>query len=126
MRVIKTIFLVGIISLMAAGDVKAADFSEPTRIRCTCYSMGTVTASGEPVREGYISGKREWMGKTAVLYDMDMNVIGFYEFKDTGSAKSLKNGTSIDVYRSSLDRCHEWIKQYGDYVYIQIVEGAEG
>lgn len=117
--------------------VKAADFSEPTRIRCTCYTSteGHTTASGTPVHEGIVAGKRSWMGKTAIIYDMNMNLIGIYEFKDTGAGidtdgdgkgDSIIRGKSIDIYRDTLDRCYEWIALYGDYVYMQIVEGAAG
>lgn len=118
-------------------NVKAADFSTPQKIRCTCYTSteGSVTASGEPVRVGIVAGKREWMGKTAVLYNMDMELIGIFEFKDTGAGidtdgdgkgDSIKNGKSIDVYMDTMEDCRQWIRQFGDYVYLEIIEGAEG
>lgn len=74
------------------------------------------------------------MGKVAVLYDMNMNIIGIYEFKDTGAGidtdgdgkgDSIINGKSVDVYRDTLEGCKEWIKQYGDWCYMQIVD-SEG
>lgn len=124
-------------ALLLKTDVKASEFSEPTKIRCTCYTSteGSVTASGEAVREGIVAGKRSWIGKTAVIYDLNMNVIGIYEFLDTGAGidtdgdgkgDSIKNGKSIDVYRDTLDRCHDWVRLFGDYVYLQIIEGAAG
>lgn len=125
-----------ITTLLMSVNVKAADFSTPQKIRCTCYTSteGNVTASGEKVREGIIAGKRAWMGKTAILYDLDMNIIGIFEFKDTGAGidtdgdgkgDSIKNGKSIDVYRNTLDGCYEWVRTYGDYVVMMIVD-AEG
>ena len=75
------------------------------------------------------------MGKTAVLYNMDMELIGIFEFKDTGAGidtdgdgkgDSIKNGKSIDVYMDTMEDCRQWIRQFGDYVYLEIIEGAEG
>lgn len=127
----------GLATCLMTTSVQAADFLQPTKIRCTCYTSteGSITASGEPVKEGIIAGKKAWIGKTAILYDMDMNFIGIYEFKDTGAGidtdgdgkgDSIKNGKSIDMYRETLERCKEWIGSYGDYVYMQIIEGAAG
>ena len=102
-------------------------------IRCTCYTAkaDAITASGKVVKESYIAGKREWIGKTCKLYDKDKNVIGTFEFADTGAGidtdgdgkgDSIKCGKSIDVYRSSLKRCYDWIGQYGDYVYMEVID----
>lgn len=122
----------------AETKITASTYSEPTLIRCTCYTAkeGAITASGQPVREGIIAGKSEWCNKGyfAILYDKDMNLIGIYEFLDTGAGidtdgdgkgDSIKSGKSVDVFRSSLSGCREWVKTYGDYVYIQIIQ-AEG
>lgn len=122
---------IALIMLMSVG-VKA-DYETPTRIRCTCYTAteGSITASGEHVREGIVAGKRDWLGKVAILYDLNMNIIGIYEFKDTGAGidtdgdgkgDSIKKGKSIDVYRDTLDECYDWIRTYGDYVLMMIVD----
>lgn len=108
-------------------SVKAMEYPEPYKIRCTVYTApeGAVTADGSKVREGIIAGKREWLGYTAIIYTLDYELIGIYEFKDTGGSKSLKNGTSVDVFCKDLDACKDWIKTYGDYVLIQVIY-AEG
>lgn len=134
MKGLKTLIVALISTILMSSNVMAADYSTPTKIRCTCYTSneGSITASGERVREGILAGKREWIGKVAILYDMNMNIIGYYEFKDTGAGidtdgdgkgDSIKKGKSIDVYRDTLEGCREWIKTYGDYIMIQIVEG---
>ena len=74
------------------------------------------------------------MDALVVLYDMDMNFIGYFEVKDTGfgidkdgdGIGSIQEGTSIDVFRSSLERCKEWVNTYGDYCYVQVIHDAEG
>lgn len=100
-------------------------FSEPTKIRCTVYCDSGVTKSGAYTREGIAAMNNKMLGKTAILYDMDMNLIGIFEVLDTGGNKHLKAGKRIDIYRESKDACDEWIKTYGDYVYIQLID-AEG
>lgn len=122
--VLTVIALLIITTLPATAEV---NFTEPVLMRVTVYTApeGAITASGSEVHEGIVAGKREWLGYGCVIYDKDMRLIGFYEVKDTGGAKWLKNGTAIDVYRSSLERCEEWVKTYGDYCYIQIIP-AEG
>ena len=40
-----------------------------------------------------------------------------------GKGDNIKKGLSIDVYRDTLDKCYDWIGEYGDYMYVQFVEG---
>lgn len=111
-------------------------YGEPFLIRCTCYtaSEGDITADGSRVREGIVAGKKDWLGCACVIYENDNgkvgDLIGVYEFKDTGNGidtdgdgvgDTIQTGSSIDVYRDSLERCYAWIGDYGDYVYIQII-----
>lgn len=104
------------------------------RVTCYTYPEGSITASGSEVREGIIAAKREWMNALVVLYDTDMNFIGYFEVKDTGfgidwdgdGIGSIQEGTSIDVFRSSLERCKEWVDAYGDFCYVQVIPDAEG
>lgn len=106
--------------------------TEPYMMRCTCYTAdeGDITASGTEVRDGIVAGKREWLGKVVVLYEVTEDgtmgdFIGYYEFKDTGYGinGSLINGTSIDVWVENEDAVWEWVGRYGDYVYMQLVDG---
>lgn len=97
-------------------------FVEPTLIRCTVYCDSGVTKSGQHTRDGIVAMNKSMLGKGIVMYDKDMQFIGYYEVLDTGGNKDLKAGKRIDVYRETLEECNEWIRQYGDYVYIQIID----
>lgn len=117
-----------LIILLIPIKANATDYPEsPHLIRCTCYTapQGAITASGKAVREDIVAGKREWLGYACIIYENDDgevgDLIGYFEFCDTGGAKTLKTGKSIDVYRNTLDRCYDWIDEYGDYVFVQII-----
>lgn len=122
--------------LLYSLPVEAAESSDLQLMRVTCYTYppGSITASGCEVREGIVAAKKEWMGALVILYDTDMNFIGYFEVKDTGfgidkdgdGVGSIQDGTSLDVFRSSLDRCHEWMERYGDYCYAKIIPDAKG
>lgn len=94
-------------------------------------------ADGRPLVEGLtIAGKKEWLGKTAILYDMDYRMIGIYEFRDTGYGQptgkgqsqilkgrtigTIENGTCVDVYFSSYAKCKEWGRRK---VYLEVLNG---
>lgn len=91
-------------------------------MRVTCYTAtGNHMANGEYPYEGCVAGKKEDIGKIAVIYNADMELIGEFEIKDTGG-KLIRSGKRLDVYRDTLERCYDWIGQYGDYCYVVIKE----
>lgn len=116
-----------------------AESSELVKIRCTCYIITGITASGQETRDGIIAGRKSDIGKVAALYrcNDDNSIgefIGYFEFLDTGAGidtdgdgkgDSIKKGLSVDVWRSSIIEANNWIAEYGDYVYIKIID-AEG
>ena len=122
--------------LLYSLPVEAAEPSDLKLMRVTCYTYppGSITASGSEVREGIVAAKKEWMGALVILYDTDMNFIGYFEVLDTGfgidkdgdGVGSIQEGKSLDVFRSSLERCHEWTERYGDYCYAKIITDAKG
>lgn len=130
--VLLMLFLILLYSLPAEASEKYP--VRKMRVTCYTYPEGSITASGYEVREGIVAAKKDWMDALVVLYDMDMNFIGYFEVKDTGfgidkdgdGIGSIQEGTSIDVFRDDLDRCREWVKTYGDYCYVQIITDAEG
>lgn len=122
--------------LLYSLPVEAAESSDLKLMRVTCYTYppGSITASGCEVREGIVAARKDWMGALVILYDTDMNFIGYFEVLDTGfgidkdgdGVGSIQEGTSLDVFRSSLERCHEWTERYGDYCYAKIITDAKG
>lgn len=119
--------LVSVVLMVSTLTQQVEEKPEPELMRVTCYlPTGNKTASGVYPEEGMCASNWSNMGKIAVLYDMDMNYIGEFKVTDTGSAKSLKNGTSIDVYRESRASMNDWIGTYGDYCYVVWKEIEDG
>lgn len=97
------------------------------KVRCTCYlPTGNKTADGTVPYEGIIASNRDHLGDVAVLYSVDGEFIGFFECRDIGGHRKLRNGTAIDVFRDDMDRAWEWVGEWGDYVYIYWIEGVDG
>ena len=101
----------------------------------TAYCVSGVTASGEITRDGICAGRKEWLGKTIILYQrLPGNVvgdqIGVYECLDTGGTDGLNSGKVIDVWCPTYDDCQEFMNLvYEDgcqgKVYIQVID-SEG
>lgn len=110
-------------------------YQMPQPVRCTCYIEHGTTASGIQTRDGIIAGRKEWLGMAAVLYEVKEDgtlgdFIGYYEFCDTGAGidtdddgigDTIESGNSVDVWRTNMESARSWIKEHGDYVYMQIV-----
>ena len=125
-----------ILTASISADAKQEDLK---KIRCTCYCEPGTTASGHPTRGGVIAGRKEDLGKVAALYAIaeDGSIgefLGYYDFYDTGAGMdsdgdgigdTIRTGKSVDVFQPSMDSAVNWIKKYGDYVYIVIIE-AQG
>lgn len=103
------------------------DTGELYKVECTAYSNeeGNLTATGQATIEGLtVAGAPEWLGCTCILYDEDMNFIGYYEFTDTGYGRDgdIQRGETIDLYFSSTKAAREWGRKNA---YIQIIR-ADG
>ena len=123
---------------MAAGHTSYAK-EEPNLIKgfATAYpSDNDKTYKGDPVYEGICGGCKAYYEKTMVLSQRLPNdevgeIIGIYECLDWGpGTQAFQEGRVIDVYRSSRDRCQEFMNRvYEDdcqgKVYIQIID-ADG
>lgn len=105
-------------------------YNTPQKIRCTCYTGGTVTATGKTPHYGIIAGPREWFGCAVAVYAVNEHggkgeFIGWFEIEDTGPNELLLDGRAIDLYQETLDDAYNWVGKYGDYVYIELIK-AEG
>jgi len=72
-------------------------------IEATAYCYGETTASGKRVREGMAAMAKEYMGKTAIVYTPDFELIGIYEVEDTGGDYRIKNGQCIDSFMKDYE-----------------------
>lgn len=110
------------------GRMPVTPFGEELqKVRCTCYlPTGNRTADGTVPYEGICASNRDHLGDVAVLYSCDGEFIGFFECRDIGGHRNLRNGTAIDIYRDSMDRAWEWVGEWGDYVYVYWIEGVDG
>ena len=81
-------------------------------------------ADGTWPTPGVLAGKREWIGKSVDLYDIDHNYIGTYTFHDVGYGRSIGYGDSklkegkclgdieagltIDIFFSTESACNSY------------------
>lgn len=117
---------------------KEPEYVEPVPILTTAYCDGEVTCTGKKVRYGICAVKKEWIGKTALIYNREEDgtigdLLGIYECLDTGFGAdsdgdgigSIQEGKVVDVYFPTLEECEEWMKKTNRKVYIQLFD-AEG
>ena len=136
---IKSAALSIILFLLIGINTRASDGDGLQKIRATCYCHSGITASGQQTREGIIAAKRDWIGKAVALYRCNEGgelgeFIGYFEVLDTGlgidtdgdgKGDSITKGKSIDIYKNTLDDCKAFVAEYGDYVYMKLID-AEG
>ena len=118
--------------------IVAAEAGEPFRILTTAYRHGTLTATGTAPREGICAVRREWVGKTAIVWKCDESgamgdFLGIWECLDTGFGAdsdgdgigSIEEGRVIDMYFPTSTQVAEWMELTGGKIYVQLVD-AEG
>lgn len=99
-------------------------------------STGKPTASGCKTREGICAMKKEWLGKTAIVYEYDNgkvgDLIGIYEILDTGYGRydsetglgTIEAGKTIDIFVDKKETGIKLCKQTNSKVYVQIVDAV--
>lgn len=118
--------------------IRRAEEGQTIRMLTTAYHHGKITASGQHTRRGICAVRREWVGKTALVWKCEnSNTIGefldIWECLNTGFGAdsdgdgmgSIREGRVIDMYFPTLEEAEEWMEITGGRVYVQLVD-AEG
>ena len=99
--------------------------SEPEYIQINSTAFcDSVLADGTDPHYGVLAGKREWLGKSVELYDLEYNYIGYFTFHDIGygrptgygeselldgrSLGDIETGEVIDIWLSSEYECERY------------------
>lgn len=110
--------------------VGIAEISESTNhndnlisVESTSYCESGITADGSQTRLGICAAKKDWIGKTVILYENNSGavgeVLGIWEIRDTGGDYRIKDGTCIDVWLPTEEEALEWGRKK---VFMQLVE----
>ena len=104
------------------------------KMHATAYCIEGKTYSGKHTRRGIAAASKEYIGKTALVYqrlpgDEVGDLIGIYEIEDTGGTEGLTSGNVIDIWCPDLDACQEFMNTvYEDgckgRVWVEIVEAV--
>lgn len=116
--------LIGFTSLKS----KATEQPELIKAHATAYCLPGKTYTGKEVRYGICAtGRSEWIGKTAILYQRLPNgdvgdVLGIYEIEDMGCGENV-----IDVWYLTIEECQDFMnKAYENNcngrIYVQVLE----
>lgn len=118
--------------------IRNAEAGEAFPILTTAYCHGRVTATGSELRQGICAVRKEWIGKTALVWeckDSDTmgEFLGFWECLDTGFGAdldgdgmgSIQEGRVIDMYFPTSEEVQEWMEITGGRVYVMLID-AEG
>lgn len=120
------IIIFWLVMISLALNVKADEFY---RVKSTayCYNSGKTATETVPKEGRTLAGKREWFGKTAIVWEdkgngiEPENYIGTFICEDTGG-EPIRKGYVIDIFIKDYDRAIE----YGNKdVIIQLIE-ADG
>lgn len=94
-----------------------------SKIKCTAYCCGEITANGSKVHEGGLAASKEHMGDVAELYTLEGEFLGYFECNDAGGTDAIRNGYVIDIYRKNYERCVEWMIKTQGKVLVRWIKG---
>lgn len=86
----------------------------------TGYCLQGTMANGEQTREGVCAYRPQDIGKTAIVYTENRELIGIYEITDTGT-ENIREGWVLDIWKPTKEECAALTQR----ALVQIVD-AEG
>lgn len=96
---------------------------EVVPVKITGYCLKGKTASGIETQPGICAYRREDIGKTANIYNANMELIGTFLIADTGrKGGAIRRGEAVDIWQETRKACFQ-LTQNG---YLEIVETQEG
>ena len=102
---------------------RAEEAHELIPVKITGYCLKGRTASGIETQPGICAFRREDIGKTANIYNADMELIGTYLIADTGrKGGAIRRGEAVDIWKETRAECFA-LTQNG---FIEVVEPQEG
>ena len=126
MKLNKAVVIALAIAIISPVRVNA---DEIRNVKATAYCLTGKTATETHVRPGVVAGKREWLGKTCVLWLDDgdgqikpENYYGTFVFEDVGGSKAIKAGYVIDVWIEGYENA----KNFGCKKMIMQIIDSEG
>lgn len=112
---ITTGLLIGMIGIGNPNPELLIDSGIPFPVEATAYCNphNRKTRMGKRTVENLtIAGAEYFLDCTAYVYNEDMTeLLGIYQFTDTGSDERLKNGKCIDIFIADYDECIEFGRQ---------------
>ena len=101
---------------------RAEEAHEVVPVRITGYCLRGRTASGIETQPGICAFRREDIGKTANIYNADMELIGTFLIADTGRKGGLiRQGKAVDIWMETRAECYA-LTQNG---FIEVVEAPQ-
>lgn len=129
--------LAAITAAVAISTIKQQQYVEPQKMLTTAYCDTGITASGQQTRYGICAAKKEWIGKTAIIYECNDDgtigdMLGIWEVLDTGFGAdsdgngigSIQEGKVIDIYYPTLQECREWMVKTNGKCYVQLIDAV--
>lgn len=98
---------------------RAEEVHEVVPVKITGYCLKGKTASGIETQPGICAYRREDIGKTANIYNANMELIGTFLIADTGrKGGAIRRGEAVDIWQETRKACFA-LTQDG---FIEVVE----